>query len=550
MHTVAGDGVTSIKRRRRDLYSDDVKNFVMASRHGQLKEDLESYTLRRQETLTAEESGKGKGKEIVGSSLVNMIKDGKNNNNKNTKGKKRNNDSNNDGSNKKSKLTCWKCGKTGHFKMDCLVKKNNGRNTSGLGQGSKHPNPSQVLNSDFDVILFNHYVSHIYEICYVQDDAFAWWIDSGALVMHVRIVVGLRLFIHYKMDPFFIWARSQPNQYLIMEMAVVRLPEPKRKNLGEKGIDCIFIRYAEHSKAYRFYVIEPNEYISINSVIESRDEMLDEKRFTLIPRPKSLMPSSNEDKISETPTTHRSNIARVAKSFRSDFQLYLVEGSRDEIGPQYSYSYSIEEDPRMFDEAMQSRDVSIWKEAINDEKDSIMENNTWILSDLSPAATYNLVIHQKDVKTTFLNSDLEDEDMGEADMILGIRIKHEDKGITINQSHYIEKILKKFKCDDCCLVSTLLDPTIKLMPNTSRDVDQLECFRAIGCLMYAMTSTRPDIAYIVGKLSCFRRYSDASWITNSEDHTSTTGWVFLLSRGAILWASKKQTCITDSTMEA
>ncbi|GJZ98162.1 zinc finger, CCHC-type containing protein [Tanacetum coccineum] len=45
-------------------------------------------------------------------------------------------------------------------------------------------------------------------------------------------------------------------------------------------------------------------------------------------------------------------------------------------------------------------------------------------------------------------------------------------------------------------------------------------------------------------------YSDASWITNSEDHTSTTGWVSLLGGCAISWASKKQTCITDSTMEA
>ncbi|GKE51467.1 hypothetical protein Tco_1486623, partial [Tanacetum coccineum] len=42
----------------------------------------------------------------------------------------------------------------------------------------------------------------------------------------------------------------------------------------------------------------------------------------------------------------------------------------------------IEDDPRMFDKAMQSRDVAFWKEAINDEMDSIMENNTWILSNL------------------------------------------------------------------------------------------------------------------------------------------------------------------------
>ena len=35
-----------------------------------------------------------------------------------------------------------------------------------------------------------------------------------------------------------------------------------------------------------------------------------------------------------------------------------------------------------------------------------------------------------------------------------------------------------------------------------------------------------------------------------EDHSSTTGWVFHLGGGAICWASKKQTCITNSTMES
>nr|GEX82349.1 zinc finger, CCHC-type [Tanacetum cinerariifolium] len=45
-------------------------------------------------------------------------------------------------------------------------------------------------------------------------------------------------------------------------------------------------------------------------------------------------------------------------------------------------------------------------------------------------------------------------------------------------------------------------------------------------------------------------YTDASWISNTEDNSSTSGWVFLLGRGAISWASKKQTCITGSTMKS
>ncbi|GJZ45645.1 hypothetical protein Tco_0593241 [Tanacetum coccineum] len=149
--------------------------------------------------------------------------------------------------------------------------------------------------------------------------------------------------------------------------------------------------------------------------------------------------------------------------------------------------------------------------------------------------------------------------MGGIDVILGIRIKHESNGIAISQSHYIEKVLKKFNYSDCILVSTPLDTCEKLMPNRGLAVSQLEYSRVIGCLMYAMTCTRPDIAFAIGKLSrllysgypsVLEGYTDVSWISNTEDNSSTSGWVFLLGGGVISWASKKQTCITGSTMES
>ncbi|CAM8928979.1 unnamed protein product [Rhodiola kirilowii] len=193
---------------------------------------------------------------------------------------------------------------------------------------------------------------------------------------------------------------------------------------------------------------------------------------------------------------------------------------------------------------------------------------------------------QVDLTTDFLSSSFAMKDMGEADVILGIRIKRENKALALSQSHYVEKVLQKFNCLNCSPVSTPMDPNVKLLPNTGDAVSQLEYSQVIGCLMYAMTSTRPDIAYAVGKLSRYtsnpsthhweaiRRvlkylkgtmnyglvyvgfpsvlegYTDASWITNLEDHSSTSGWVFLLGGGAISWASKKQTCITSSTMES
>nr|GFB84302.1 zinc finger, CCHC-type [Tanacetum cinerariifolium] len=120
-----------------------------------------------------------------------------------------------------------------------------------------------------------------------------------------------------------------------------------------------------------FYVIEPNDYVSVNSIIESRDAIFDEERFTSIPRPRGMIqPSSSkitEDEVEgadDVPGPYvprKSTRTRKATSFGSDFQLYLVEGTRDKNASLCEYCYIIEEDPRTLSEAMASRDVAFWK---------------------------------------------------------------------------------------------------------------------------------------------------------------------------------------------
>nr|GEV07276.1 zinc finger, CCHC-type [Tanacetum cinerariifolium] len=242
------------------------------------------------------------------------------------------------------------------------------------------------------------------------------------------------------------------------------------------------------------------------------------------------------DEIVQQFELRKSKRHRTPKDFRPEFQLYLIEGTRDEVSNHNFYCFNVEDDPKTFDEAMKSRDVAFWKEAINDEIDSIMGNNTWLLTDLPPGCKplsflnreleeevymnqpLGFIMHgnenKVDLTKEFLSSRFSLKDMGEADVILGIRIKHESN------------------------VSTPLDTCEKLMPNRGLDVSQLEYSRVIGYLMYAMTYTRLDIAFAMGKLNWYtlvivlEGYTDARWISNTEDNSSTSGWVFLLGGAA------------------
>ncbi|GJU28339.1 zinc finger, CCHC-type containing protein [Tanacetum coccineum] len=149
---------------------------------------------------------------------------------------------------------------------------------------------------------------------------------------------------------------------------------------------------------------------------------------------------------------------------------------------------------------------------------------------LSNAYLLNQADKYVDLTKEFLSSRLSMKDMGEADVIFGIRIKHESNGIPISQSHYIEKVLKKFNYFDCTPVSTLMDTSEKLVNNNGQTVSQLEYtsnpstqhWQAIQWVLKYLKKTMDYSLIYTGYPSVLEGYTNASWINNTEDNSSTS----------------------------
>ncbi|KAK3034678.1 hypothetical protein RJ639_033633 [Escallonia herrerae] len=147
-------------------------------------------------------------------------------------------------------------------------------------------------------------------------------------------------------------------------------------------------KMVDGSKAYRFMVVEQNDYYSKNTIIESKDAIFDESRFQSLPKQVEQKESQRdvEKNYENEVEPRRSKRMRIAKTYGPDFYMYLIEGTRTTIYNSISVVLNVKSDPKTYEEAMKSQDSSFWKEPINEEIDSIMGNGTWKLVDLPPGS--------------------------------------------------------------------------------------------------------------------------------------------------------------------
>src|SRR5579871_4251297 len=86
-------------------------------------------------------------------------------------------------------------------------------------------------------------------------------------------------------------------------------------------------------------------------------------------------------------------------------------------------------------------------------------------------------------------------DLREVYYILGLRILRKDKQISVDQSYYIEKILKRYQMDKYNIVNIPIDTSIKLttLKEYEKIINTEEYRSIIGALNYIIILTRSNI---------------------------------------------------------
>ncbi|KAK1698883.1 hypothetical protein QYE76_015580 [Lolium multiflorum] len=249
-----------------------------------------------------------------------------------------------------------------------------------------------------------------------------------------------------------------------------RCPQ-QRKEMSAENSNCHMVIGNTEEGTTGFLVVKSGvDDMNVGTIFESRDATFFEDIFPM--RDMHGMSSWESDLIHETPMESdeesddkssdsdeddneaptRSKRQRTAKSFGNDFIVYLVDDT-----------------PTTISEALASPDADYWKEAVQSEMDSILANGTWELTEhpygckpvgckwvfkkklradgtiekykarlvakgytqkegedffdtyspvarlttirvlLSLAASHDLLVHQMDVKTAFLNGELDEE---------------------------------------------------------------------------------------------------------------------------------------------
>ncbi|CAI7759192.1 unnamed protein product [Closterium sp. NIES-54] len=184
-------------------------------------------------------------------------------------------------------------------------------------------------------------------------------------------------------------------------------------------------------------------------------------------------------------------------------------------------------------------------------------------------------------------------DLGELRSYLGLQITENRARhtITLTQSHMVQQVLQRFGFTWSSPHSTPLATGHSLSaPPSDESVEPSGPYlELVGCLMYLMTCTRPDLVYPLGLLARYvapgrhrkvhmdaakrvlhylcstsgmglvlggwrdvvlTGHSDASWVDDHATPRSSQGYTFSLGSGYVSWLSTRSSSVLSSSCEA
>lgn len=102
------------------------------------------------------------------------------------------------------------------------------------------------------------------------------------------------------------------------------------------------------------------------------------------------------------------------------------------------------------------------------------------------------------------------KDLGQVKQILGLRVTRSNGMVAIDQEHYIEELLKRFRMEESNPVATPLDVNQKLTkamkPASAEEREKMSSIpfkELVGGLQFVAQCSRPDISYAVSVVSSF-----------------------------------------------